>query len=438
MMIRYAGLVSIVLAALAIASGLWLAACARPLRAPATPDMRTTATGPAADDPAPAASRRSEPPRRGGARPSAQVDPASNWSVHPMQAENHRLTAVGRAPEETFPGDYLSVPLEDLYDMFPAKGSVRPLRPDDIKAVSAEAAGLKDDSIVLGVRLNGLTRAYPRNVLAYHVAANDIIDGTPVLACFDAVSGACMAYQRPGTAHNAPILAASGAGFRATGLLYDERTESLWSILGGGWVSAHPDRAAGEQYLTGRPIAGPMVNDYPVLRPLASVCMTWAAWRKRHPGTTVAQVQADTGHDYAIDPYTSVQGPDGQIVDYYTAEDLVLALEGTGGDPGALADKAWVLGIALPSGPLAVGEEQALNAAAGKVTTLELNSASGKLMLHIDPAAGSLIATTSGHVVPPQVRLFWVAWRSQFPDTQVWNPEADGAPAPTNTVSVPE
>ncbi len=355
-----------------------------------------------------------------------------------MEAENHRLTAVGRGPEETFPGDYLSVPLEDLYDMFPAKGSVRPLRQGDIRAVSAADAGLKDDTIVLGVRLNGLARAYPRNVLAYHVTANDIIDGTPVLACFDAVSGACMAYERPGTSNGAPILAASGAGFRATGLLYDERTESLWSMLGGGWVSAHPDRAAGEQYLTGRPIAGPMVNDYPVLRPLPSVSMTWAGWRARYPATTVAQVQSDTGHDYTMDPYTTVQGPDGQIVDYYTAEDLVLALEGSGGEAGALADKAWVLGIALPTGPLAVGEEQALKAAAGKVTTLELNAASGKLMLHVDPAAGSLIATTSGYVVPPQVRLFWVAWRSQFPDTQVWNPGADGATAPAGSVSVPE
>lgn len=436
MITRYAGLISILLAALAVVSGLWLAACVRPIAMPRTVNGHSGAAV-AAD--AQAASGHAEPPRRSDARPTAQVDAASNWSVHPMQVEDHRLTALGRGPEETFPGDYLNVPLADLYDLFPAKGSVPPLRPEDIRAVAAaDAEGLEDDSLVLGVRHYAQSRAYPRNLLAYHVTANDVIDGTPVLACFDAVSGACMAYQRPDTLTQAPILAASGAGFRATGLLYDEGTESLWSILGGGWVSTHPNRAGGEQYLSGRPIAGPLVNDYPVLRPLPCVCTTWAAWRTQYPNTTVAQVQADTGHDYTVDPYTSVQGPDGQIVDYYTAADLVLAPEGSGGDPGSLADKAWVLGVALPHGPLAVGEQQALSAAGGKATTLELNSASGGLMLHIDPSTGSLIATTGGGFVPPQVRLFWVAWRSQFPDTQVWNPEADGAAAPASTVSVPE
>ena len=426
MMIRYGGLISILLAALAIVSGLWLATCSRPAAV-----LRSGGVEPAAGERAHTPEKPVAEQPRSAPRPVSQADPTANWSTHPMRVESNRLTAIGRTAEETFPGDYLSVPLDELYDMRPAKGLVTPLRPEDITAIpAAQVTDLPDDTLVLGVRVHDSVRAYPRNLAAYHVAINDIFSQTPVLVCFDAVSGACMAYRRPGAAGSAPIFAASGAGFRATGLLYDLGTESLWSILGGGWVSAHPGRAAGEQYLTGRPIAGPMVNSYPVLEPLPGSLMTWAAWRARHPRTTIAQVQTDTGNDYTIDPYTSVVDRDGQVVDYYTAPDLVLAPEGSGGDAGSLADKAWVLGIALPRGAVAVAEQQAFEAAGDSATTFELNATGGALHLHVDPAAHSITAVAGGGVVPPQVRLFWVAWRSQFPDTRVWSVEAGAGHAP--------
>ena len=56
---------------------------------------------------------------------------------------------------------------------------------DDPAVISAkDAAYLEPDDRVLGLTVNGESRAYPLNMMTFHHIANDTIDGRPVLITF--------------------------------------------------------------------------------------------------------------------------------------------------------------------------------------------------------------------------------------------------------------
>ena len=72
-----------------------------------------------------------------------------------------------------------------------ADASARPQRNsrfvplDNPDVVTADAATfLQPDDRVLGVTVNGESRAYPINMMTYHHVANDVVGGLPVLVTF--------------------------------------------------------------------------------------------------------------------------------------------------------------------------------------------------------------------------------------------------------------
>ena len=56
---------------------------------------------------------------------------------------------------------------------------------DNPDVVTADAANfLQPDDRVLGVTVNGESRAYPINMMTFHHVANDVVGGEPVLVTF--------------------------------------------------------------------------------------------------------------------------------------------------------------------------------------------------------------------------------------------------------------
>ncbi len=56
---------------------------------------------------------------------------------------------------------------------------------DNPEVVTAEAATfLQPDDRVLGLTVNGESRAYPINMMTFHHVANDVVGGQPVLVTF--------------------------------------------------------------------------------------------------------------------------------------------------------------------------------------------------------------------------------------------------------------
>ena len=60
-----------------------------------------------------------------------------------------------------------------------SRDSIRPIY--EPRFVSASAAGLAADDLVMGVSIDGDSRAYPIGILTFREMVNDVVGGTPVL-----------------------------------------------------------------------------------------------------------------------------------------------------------------------------------------------------------------------------------------------------------------
>ena len=80
---------------------------------------------------------------------------------------------------------------------------------------SPDATYLEDTDLVIGVHLNGESRAYPHKIGLYHEIVNDLIGGTPIAVTFSPLSDSEISFGTRGEADNDRIL------FGVTGQLFD-------------------------------------------------------------------------------------------------------------------------------------------------------------------------------------------------------------------------
>jgi len=144
---------------------------------------------------------------------------------------------------------------------------LQPLRNPEMIA-AADADHLAEQETVYGLHMGGEARAYPERVVAKHGIVSDRVGGTHVLVLHDELTGNATAFEGE-VRGEAPNLAVSGFIFRGDTLLYDERTNSLWSSL------------------RGKPLVGELAGRGIRLERVPVAVTGWAHWRRRHPDTKV-------------------------------------------------------------------------------------------------------------------------------------------------------
>ena len=142
-----------------------------------------------------------------------------------------------------------------------------------------EATYLKDKAIVFGIEVNGDARAYPKQILAWHEMFVDTVGGENVAGVYCTLCGTVILYK---TDHNGinHEMGTSGFLYRSNKLMYDKKTQSLWSTL------------------EGEPVIGPLVGKGIKLDYLSVVTTTWGEWKKRHPDTKVLSLNTGHRRDY--------------------------------------------------------------------------------------------------------------------------------------------
>lgn len=166
------------------------------------------------------------------------------------------------------------------------------------------------NSVVIGLSLNGLQRAYPIELIGYHHQVRDTVGGQPVMVTYCTVC-------RTGRIFS-PVVNGKTETFRLVGMDHfnamfeDSGTKSWW------------------QQVNGTAIAGPLKGMR--LKELPYEQMTLDAWIAHYPNTLILQPDSAFAKQYS------------ELSGYSTGEKKGKL---TGTDSLSWKDKSWILGITL-------------------------------------------------------------------------------------------
>jgi len=222
----------------------------------------------------------------------------------------------------------INIRLEEIVWGGVLQDGIPPLRQPRLLEVS-QADYLADTDVVFGAYINGVAKAYPKRILAWHEMFVDDFGDKTICGVYCTLCGTVIAYdtEHKGTKYN---LGTSGFLYRSNKLMYDQKTQSLWNTI------------------EGKPVLGPLYDQDIELDVLPIVTTTWGEWKKTHPNTQVLSL--DTGHqrDYGEGvAYQNYFGTDELMFPVPKANDdlfnkdevLIIRTEGYRKDPLAIAIK---------------------------------------------------------------------------------------------------
>ncbi|MEM6692077.1 MAG: DUF3179 domain-containing (seleno)protein, partial [Planctomycetota bacterium] len=166
-----------------------------------------------------------------------------NVKLHPQYADfKSRLydTIDPRFAEYFDPNRETMIRLDEIRWGGVVRDGIPPL--DHPELISApEATYLDDTNVVFGVFVNGVARAYPKRILAWHEMVRDNVGGREINGVYCTLCGSMIVYDPiyDGVHHR---LGTSGFLYRSNKLMYDAVTKSMWSTL------------------KGKPVMGPLVG----------------------------------------------------------------------------------------------------------------------------------------------------------------------------------
>ncbi len=173
-----------------------------------------------------------------------------------------------------------SVPVYEILSGGPPRDGIPALSFPGV--VAAAEAPWRDEERVIGVTLDGKSRAYPIAILDWHELVNDRLGGRHILVTYCPLCGTGMIFDRE-VAGRIRSFGVSGLLYQSDVLLYDRGSESLWSQI------------------ASEAITGPERGKRLVL--VRSAQMLWGEWRERHPDTTVLSDATGYRRNYGRTPY---------------------------------------------------------------------------------------------------------------------------------------
>lgn len=274
------------------------------------------------------------------------------------------------------------IPLDEIVEGGPGKDGIPSIdRPTFRSVPDTDRDGLLDpNGLGMSVSLGSTTRFYPFQILVWHEIVNDTIEGRPVLVTFCPLCGTGIAYER--TIDGAAVtFGVSGKLYNSDLLMYDRKTETLWSQL------------------DGRAVVGPLTGKRLTL--LDAPNLTWGEFRRLHPDGKVLSTETGYDRDYRRSPYG----------DYDTSPDVFFPV---GHTDGRLPAKTRVIGVELDGRFKAYSvdllQRQTSTQDTVGSTAITLEARNGRIEVH-DGRGKSLIPVYS----------FWFAWVAFHPETELYS-----------------
>ncbi len=300
---------------------------------------------------------------------------------------------------------------------------------DHPKTLAAAAAGyLADDDIVFGIDVDGIARAYPKRILAWHELALDRVGARDITVVYCTLCGTVIPFESR-VGGKVRKFGTSGFLYESNKLMFDAGTKSLWSSI------------------NGEPVVGPLVGSGLRLTALPVVTTTWGEWHRRHPATTVLSLDTGFERDYS----------EGAAYRAYFSNDALMF--DVSRHDARLPNKAQVLVLRLrdtvggtPDRPLAISAQFLLDH-----RVFEIDDVRPHLVVVTDRTGANRVYESLGHrfsstdgadrVIDddgrawtltedaltatfdsslrlprvPAHRSFWFGWYAQHPDTRLVN-----------------
>lgn len=290
---------------------------------------------------------------------------------------------------------------------------------DQPRVVSAEDARFMGDrNVVFGIVVNGVARAYPKRILAWHELALDTLGGVRLAVVYCTLCGTVIPYETVVDGRSFK-LGTSGLLYRSNKLMFDVETLSLWSTI------------------EGRPVVGPLASSPIVLPYRPVVTTTWKEWREAHPDTTVLSLETGYQRDYREGAAYRAYFSSDELMFEVPAQDkrlkrkaeVLTFLSGEGADRTPVAMEAEFLRRNRVHQFEAAGKAYVVFSTEGganriyetggvrfvHATSVEAIAESGEVWRMTEHA----LEGPAGAALPrvPARRTFWFAWASQYPAT---------------------
>ncbi len=182
-----------------------------------------------------------------------------------------------------------SVPLTEFQSGGPPRDGIPPVdEPTPISQAGAEK-WLTEREPVLAVEVAGQVRAYPLQILVWHEVVNDQLGGRPIAVTYCPLCNSSLVFDRRVRGRTLSF-GTTGNLRRSDLVMWDRQTESWW------------------QQLTGEAVVGKLTGTR--LQVLASQTLSWADFKRIHPGGDVLSRDTGIERDYGANPYEGYDRPE--------------------------------------------------------------------------------------------------------------------------------
>jgi hypothetical protein len=282
------------------------------------------------------------------------------------------------------------IPSWELIPGGPGKDGIPALTDPDF-TLAKKDQWLADDEKVIGITRNGVSKAYPISILNYHEVINDDFNGERVAVTYSPLCGSAMVYHTEEGAQEWEM-AVSGLLYNNNALYYDRNTQSLWSQV------------------FGRAVAGPAAGAQLDLLP--STFTTWGEWKERYPETRLLSTETGYRRNYEMDSYAH----------YATTDRLMFPLNHS---DDRMEMKERVLGVSV-DGVFKAYPYRAFSQEEDTVAQDIVNGQTIRIEFLAAPQA-AYVTDMDGNPLP-SASMYWFAWSSFHPETELFDPAIDELP----------